>query len=164
MKINTLLLFGALCFYSYIHAAPLPDKNQPETMPDSPIEQATPAKNEALIRLKELRLKVPKICVAQCKQEGHPWRGRIILPGSAKRIDYLKAEITEDMNFRCFCNNVQTSKNNAPIWSNIDAQNKCPDRCSQEIDQTTGESGMKWTGHWWTTVWNKRSVCQCASY
>ena len=40
-----------------------------------------------------------------------------------------------------------------PIWNQRDAQNKCPRTCRK--------SGA-WTGHWWTTVPNKMSVCQCS--
>ncbi len=40
-----------------------------------------------------------------------------------------------------------------PIWNNNDAKNKCPNVCKGK--------NAKWTGHWWTTVWGKMSVCQC---
>jgi hypothetical protein len=36
-----------------------------------------------------------------------------------------------------------------PIWSNPDAQSKCPAVCS----------GLKWNGQWTTTVPNRMSVC-----
>ena len=49
---------------------------------------------------------------------------------------------------------VFSSRNNDPIWNDAeDAQVKCPQRCANE--------GGQWTGGWWTTEWNKHSVCQC---
>jgi hypothetical protein len=42
-----------------------------------------------------------------------------------------------------------------PIWNIGDGTNKCPEVCSNDDPES------KWTGHWWTTVWNKMSVCQC---
>ncbi len=39
-----------------------------------------------------------------------------------------------------------------PIWNQQDAENKCPSVC---------ENHGAWTGHWWTTVQGKMSVCQC---
>jgi hypothetical protein len=45
------------------------------------------------------------------------------------------------------------SANDDPIWSNVDAQSKCPVRCVNE--------GGVWDGHWWTTVPNAASVCEC---
>lgn len=38
-----------------------------------------------------------------------------------------------------------------PIWSDADAQTKCPN-----VARTRG--GI-WTGHWWTTVQGRMSVC-----
>ncbi|WP_437735088.1 mannan-binding lectin [Sorangium sp. So ce1335] len=43
-----------------------------------------------------------------------------------------------------------------PIWSNIDAQTKCPDTCAGF------DSATAWNGQWWTTVWGEMSVCECA--
>lgn len=40
-----------------------------------------------------------------------------------------------------------------PIWNQQDAEQKCPRVCG----------AGQWTGHWWTTVPNTMSVCQCAS-
>jgi len=39
-----------------------------------------------------------------------------------------------------------------PIWNQQDAEKKCPGVC---------EKHGGWTGHWWTTVQGKMSVCQC---
>ncbi len=39
-----------------------------------------------------------------------------------------------------------------PIWNQQDAEKKCPSVC---------EKRGGWTGHWWTTVQGKMSVCQC---
>jgi hypothetical protein len=39
-----------------------------------------------------------------------------------------------------------------PIWDQQDAEKKCPTVC---------EKHGTWTGHWWTTVQGKMSVCQC---
>ena len=36
-----------------------------------------------------------------------------------------------------------------PIWSNDDAQKKCPSICSS----------LRWNGQWTTTQWNAMSVC-----
>jgi serine/threonine-protein kinase len=41
-----------------------------------------------------------------------------------------------------------------PIWSQDDAKKKCPAVCAK--------ANGGWTGHWWTTVEGKMSVCQCA--
>ena len=41
-----------------------------------------------------------------------------------------------------------------PIWNQNDASKKCPTICAK--------ANGKWTGHWWTTVQGKMSVCQCA--
>ena len=38
-----------------------------------------------------------------------------------------------------------------PIWSNDDAQTKCPKTCNE----------LDWEGAWWTTEWNEMSVCEC---
>ena len=46
-----------------------------------------------------------------------------------------------------------TTRNQYPIWNAQDANYECPTRCNDEKGQ--------WTGHWWTTVWGKASVCQC---
>ncbi len=40
-----------------------------------------------------------------------------------------------------------------PLWSQSHAQEKCPRVCAAH---------GRWTGHWWTTVPNQMSVCQCA--
>jgi hypothetical protein len=40
-----------------------------------------------------------------------------------------------------------------PIWSDSDADRKCPRVCDRE--------NMYWTGHWKTTVQGEMSVCQC---
>jgi hypothetical protein len=40
-----------------------------------------------------------------------------------------------------------------PIWDNEDAKMKCPGVCSQ--------NSAMWNGHWWTTVENEMSVCNC---
>ena len=40
-----------------------------------------------------------------------------------------------------------------PIWNNGHSQELCPTVCSA--------SNARWTGGWWTTVWNRMSVCQC---
>ncbi len=40
-----------------------------------------------------------------------------------------------------------------PIWNQNDANKKCPVVCAK--------ANGKWTGHWWTTVQGKMSVCQC---
>ncbi|MGB1010215.1 MAG: mannan-binding protein [Thiolinea sp.] len=39
-----------------------------------------------------------------------------------------------------------------PIWSQSDAQKKCPALAKAKK--------ARWTGHWWTTVQGKMSVCQ----
>lgn len=39
-----------------------------------------------------------------------------------------------------------------PIWNQADAQKKCPSIAAAEQ--------AKWTGHWWTTVQGKMSVCE----
>lgn len=39
-----------------------------------------------------------------------------------------------------------------PIWNQADAQAKCP--------VIAASWGGQWTGHWWTTVQGKMSVCQ----
>ena len=38
-----------------------------------------------------------------------------------------------------------------PIWSNDDAQGKCPVTCAD----------LRWEGVWWTTVPSQMSVCEC---
>ena len=43
--------------------------------------------------------------------------------------------------------------NAGPIWNQRHAQNICPQICSN--------SGMNWTGQWWTIVQGRMSVCQC---
>jgi hypothetical protein len=40
-----------------------------------------------------------------------------------------------------------------PIWSNLDAQNKCPGVCSS--------AGGTWNGNWTTTAPGQNSVCKC---
>ncbi len=40
-----------------------------------------------------------------------------------------------------------------PIWSNLDAQNKCPGVCSS--------AGRTWNGNWTTTAPGQSSVCKC---
>ncbi|MGD9107786.1 MAG: mannan-binding lectin [Gammaproteobacteria bacterium] len=40
-----------------------------------------------------------------------------------------------------------------PIWSQMDAENTCPDICHH--------AGGEWTGQWNTTKWTRQSVCQC---
>ena len=40
-----------------------------------------------------------------------------------------------------------------PIWNNGHSQRRCPAVCAM--------TNSRWTGHWWTTVWNRMSVCQC---
>jgi hypothetical protein len=42
-------------------------------------------------------------------------------------------------------------KEAGPIWSNDDAQTKCPQTCAP----------LAWEGVWWTTKWNEMSVCEC---
>ena len=39
-----------------------------------------------------------------------------------------------------------------PIWSNQDAQTKCPTACT-----------LTWNGQWWTTVQGVMSVCQATN-
>jgi hypothetical protein len=41
-----------------------------------------------------------------------------------------------------------------PLWNNMDAQNKCPNVCSQR-------GAEKWTGEWRTTQMGRMSVCSC---
>ncbi len=40
-----------------------------------------------------------------------------------------------------------------PLWRQSHAHRVCPTACPA--------AGAKWTGHWWTTVWNEMSVCEC---
>jgi hypothetical protein len=40
-----------------------------------------------------------------------------------------------------------------PIWSNADAQTKCPRVCASR--------NLVWNGHWVTTVQGRMSVCNC---
>ncbi|NEO17388.1 MULTISPECIES: mannan-binding lectin [unclassified Moorena] len=54
-----------------------------------------------------------------------------------------------------FAGNIETVEA-GPIWSNADAQGKCPATCENY------DSGYKWNGQWWTTEWGEMSVCQCA--
>lgn len=42
--------------------------------------------------------------------------------------------------------------NAGPIWNQKDAESKCPALASSQ--------SATWTGHWWTTVQGKMSVCQ----
>ncbi len=42
-----------------------------------------------------------------------------------------------------------------PIWSNLDAQNKCPGVCSS--------AGGTWKGNWTTTAPGQNSVCSATS-
>ncbi len=41
--------------------------------------------------------------------------------------------------------------NAGPIWSNADAQTKCPTVCTK----------LAWNGQWTTTVPGRQSVCGC---
>ena len=146
-----------------------PPPQAPAPKPSAPpvVEEPEDKVDEEQIRreaeLKRLRAQVPKVCNAQCGQQKVPWMGRITLPGAKGSVDYLKAEITEEMNYNCLCKSVQTSLNRKPIWSHQHALKECPRRCAREVDRLTKQSGMRWTGHWWTTVWGKHSVCQCAT-
>ena len=45
-----------------------------------------------------------------------------------------------------------------PIWNRADGREKCPQVCS---DDTQNSEEVTWTGSWWTTTWNKMSVCLC---
>lgn len=147
-----------------IFAAPVTNNPETEDLPiptqEDPFDEKPEIDEQTL---NEVRSQIPKLCNLQCSQAKKPWLGRIILPGTTKSVDYLKAYIAANTSFTCVCKNVQTSKNNAPIWSDQDARKKCPTRCANEIDNMTGLKDMRWTGHWWTTVWGKHSVCQCAS-
>lgn len=42
-------------------------------------------------------------------------------------------------------------KEAGPIWSNDDAQGKCPVTCGE----------LDWEGVWWTTEFGRMSVCEC---
>ncbi len=55
----------------------------------------------------------------------------------------------------CQCTPLEvfTTTNTAPIWSDPDAEAKCPSRCNAEDGN--------WTGVWWTIVYGAQSVCQC---
>ena len=43
--------------------------------------------------------------------------------------------------------------NAGPIWSNDDAQGKCPATCAA--------LGRAWNGQWRTIIWGHDSVCYC---
>jgi len=43
--------------------------------------------------------------------------------------------------------------NAGPIWSQADAESKCPSTCRQ--------AGGRWTGQWHTTSVGRQSVCEC---
>ena len=145
-----LLIYTAL-LSCYLSAAPI--NPVPETEPES----------EQLPLAQKLQDKVPSICTDQCSVSDRPWLGRIILQGQKKSVDYKKAALSENTDYRCICRSVQTSVNDDPVWSHNHALTECPDRCSKEIDEASGLPGMVWTGHWWTTEWGRHSVCQCAS-
>lgn len=48
---------------------------------------------------------------------------------------------------------VFSTVNDSPIFSNVEGQRVCPDRCDAE--------GGHFTGQWWTVTPDKASVCQC---
>ena len=157
-------------------AAPLPetpesdtDVYQPTPLDQPPTQEPPPEDIEpepvspTLTDQERLRAAVPQFCNNQCGQQNMPWLGRILFPGLKGSVDYQKANLSEDTSYSCLCKSVQTSLNKDPIWSHNHAVNECPRRCAREIDMNTRQPGMRWTGHWWTTVWGKHSVCQCAT-
>lgn len=98
---------------------------------------------------------IPAICARECEENDQHWLGKVIVDGKHRSIDFLRANIDDifGLNYSCTCKNVWNSSNNDPIWSHTHALMVCKERCQDD----DGE----WTGHWWTTIWQKHSVCQC---
>ncbi|WP_345199214.1 mannan-binding protein [Kistimonas scapharcae] len=81
-------------------------------------------------------------CPGRCGAEHGKWNGQWWT------IVYGKHSVCQ-----CTPLDVFVTENTAPIWSDSDAEAKCPSRCNAEDGN--------WTGHWWTTVYGAHSVCQC---
>ena len=64
-----------------------------------------------------------------------PWRVKVI-----EKVKLLSREEREKI-----------VKEAVQIWSNDDAQCKCPMTCGE----------LDWEGVWWTTKWGQMSVCEC---
>lgn len=62
--------------------------------------------------------------------------------------------VSESVAITC-CNKKSRTLQAGPIWNNQDAKRKCPALCSAD--------DRVWTGHWWTTVPGRMSVCQCTT-
>lgn len=95
-------------------------------------------KNDGPISQQEL---VESECKVRCSEEGGVWSGYWNSKGDGNSV--------------CQCFKLQkfSTVNDDPIWDNGDANNKCPERCSNEEGS--------WTGGWWTTTYGKNSVCEC---
>lgn len=82
-------------------------------------------------------------CPNVCKSQNMNWNGNwtTTIPGQMSV---------------CGCNPKQSKDIEAgPIWSNADAQTKCPNVCSAQK--------MTWNGNWVTTIPGQMSVCNCTN-
>jgi ribosome modulation factor len=105
----------------------------------------------------DARTKCPAVCISHEAQWNGQWR--TVEWAKNSTCDCVRGAVyypghRENRHVRVIVKRCQTRPiSPGPIWSDVDAGNRCPQVCA--------DNRSRWTGQWRTVIPGQRSVCQC---